>query len=154
MKKIMVGLLSVLMVLLFPGCSVFFEDETSYSDEENVSEEDTQTTDPDEGTGETDPVLQSAIETLQASLTNENYKVEATGEDKLKVSDGIYYVNVNEEESADDLDCYSLRVYTEATDDPDADSEGTIARYYVAKSTGTLYLMDSNEGTMSEFTAN
>lgn len=149
MKKITVLMLGVLMVFMFSGCSAFFEEESSYSgDEEYVDE--TDTTDG----SETDPVLQSAIETLEASLTNENYKVEAIGEDKLKYGDGVYYVNVNEEESEDDLECYALRVYTEATDDPDSDSEGTIARYYVAKSTGTLYIMDYNSGTLSEVAAN
>ena len=69
----------------------------------------------------------------------------------LKVAaDGTYYVNVNDAVEETDEAFYCLRLYTDATDDPNADYEGTIAKFYVNQSTGVLYIMDYNNGTLTE----
>ncbi len=150
MKKILACLLCVLLITMFTGC--IFSPE---SPEENtdISESAMPPLDSQQNSTETPQPVLDAIAVIENTYVDEGYSCEYIGDDMLKVTeDGTFYINVNEDEEDTDEAFYSLRLYTDATDNPDADSEGTIARFYVRKSTGAIYLMDFNNGTLTEMT--
>jgi len=151
MKKLIACCLCIFVMTLSAGCGLLFG-ETDIPDEENtdISE---YTIPGLEDSDETPQMVLDAIAIIENTYADQGYLCEYIGDDMLKVGiDGIFYININEEEEDTDEAFYALRLFTNATDDPNADSEGTIAKFYVNKSTGFIYLMDYNSGTLTEMT--
>ncbi len=153
MKKIFACFLCILMMTLFAGCGLFSGPDITDEGNTDVSEYTMPRLESQQNSAETPQTVLDTIALLENAYANMGYRCEYIGDDMLKVSaDGIYYINVNEDEEDTDEAFYSLRLYTEAADDPDADIEGTIARFYVRKSTGAVYMLDLNNGTLTEVT--
>ncbi len=150
MKKIIACFLCILMMTLFAGCGLFSGPDITDEGDTDVSE---YTMPGQEESTETPQMVLDSIAFLEETFASMGYRCEYIGEDMLKVSaDGTYYINVNEDVEDTDEAFYALRLYTDASDDADADSEGTIDRYYVQKSTGAIFLLNSDTGTLDQMT--
>ena len=148
MKKIIACLLCVLTLALFAGCGLFGGPDIADEGETDVSEYL-----PGQDETEIPQTVLDAIAFLENMFSSSGYRCEYIGEDLLKVSaDGTYYINVNEDAEDTDEAFYALRLYTDAAGDADADAEGTIDRYYVQKSTGAIFLLNSDTGTLDQMT--
>jgi hypothetical protein len=153
MKKMIACFLCILIVTLFAGCGLSKQPAVSDEGDTDVSEYTMPRLESQGTSAETPQVVLDTIAFLENMFASQGYRCEYIGEDKLKVTaDGTYYVNVNEEAADTDEDFYALRLYTEAADDSDADSEGTIDRYYVQQSTGSLFILNADNGTLEQMT--
>lgn len=153
MKKIIACCLCILLMTLFAGCNLSQNPDDLNEGDTDVSEYTMPRLESQEDSVETPQMVLDSIAFLENMFAAQGYLCEYIGDDMLKVnSEGTYYINVNEEEEDTDEAFYALRLYTEATDDSDADSEGTIGRYYVQKSTGALFLLNYDSGALDQMT--
>ena len=153
MKKIVACFLCIFMMTLFAGCNSSKGTDIPDDGNTDVSEYTMPQLDSEQNSIETPQMVLDSIAFLENMFAAQGYLCEYIGDDMLKVnSEGTYYINVNEEEEDTDEAFYALRLYTEATDDSAADSEGTIDRYYVQKSTGALFLLNYDSGALDQMT--
>jgi len=153
MKKIFACFLCILMMTLFAGCGLFSGPDITDEGDTDVSEYTMPRFESQQNSTETPQTVLDAIAFLENTYASMGYRCEYIGEDLLKVSaDGTYYININEDIEDTDEAFYALRLYTDATDDADADVEGTIDIFYVQKSTGAIFLMSSDTGTLDQMT--